>query len=42
VMPAMLRGAASIVLEILAKKRSGEPLAALSSTHGYEWVIRDR
>jgi hypothetical protein len=42
VMPAMLRGAASIVLEILAKKRSGESLAALSSTHGYEWVIRDR
>jgi hypothetical protein len=42
VLPAMLRGAASIVLEILAKKRSGESLAALSSTHGYEWVIREQ
>ncbi|MGH9785990.1 MAG: hypothetical protein ACRD88_17605, partial [Terriglobia bacterium] len=41
VMPAMLRGAASIMLEILALKRNGEPLTALSSTHGYEWVIRD-
>jgi len=41
VMPAMLRGAASIVLEILALKRKGQPLTALSSTHGYEWVIRE-
>jgi hypothetical protein len=41
VMPPMLRGAASIVLEILAGKRTGESLTALSSTHGYEWVIRD-
>jgi tubulin-tyrosine ligase family protein len=41
VMPAMLRGAASIVLEILALKRKGQPLTALSSTQGYEWVIRD-
>jgi hypothetical protein len=40
VMPAMLRGAASIVLEILALKRKGQPLTALSSTQGYEWVIR--
>jgi hypothetical protein len=40
-MPAMLRGAASIVLEILARKRQGESLTALSSTYGYEWVIRD-
>ncbi len=41
VMPAMLRGAASIMLEILALKRKGQPLTALSSTHGYELVIRD-
>jgi len=41
VMPAMLRGAAGIVLEILALKRKGQPLTALSSTQGYEWVIRD-
>jgi hypothetical protein len=41
VMPAVLRGAASIVLEILALKRKGQPLTALSSTQGYEWVIRD-
>lgn len=40
-LPTMLRGAASIVLEILALKRKGQPLTALSSTHGYEWVIRD-
>lgn len=37
----MLNGAVSIILEILALKRKGEPLTALSSTHGYEWVIRD-
>jgi hypothetical protein len=37
----MLKGAASTVLEILALKRSNRPLTALSSTHGYEWVIRD-
>jgi len=37
----MLKGAASIILEILALKRKGRPLTALSSTHGYEWVIRD-
>jgi len=41
VLPPMLRGAASIMLEILALKRKGKPLAALSSTHGYDWVIRD-
>ena len=41
VLPAMLRGATSIVLEILALKRKGQPLTALSSTHGYEWVIGD-
>jgi tubulin polyglutamylase TTLL5 len=40
-LPAVLRGAASIVLEILALKRKGQPFTALSSTHGYEWVIRD-
>ena len=40
-LPAVLRGAAGIVLEILALKRKGQPLMALSSTHGYEWVIRD-
>lgn len=37
----MLKGAASIILEILALKRKGQPLSAISSTHGYEWVIRD-
>ena len=41
VKPAVLRGAASIVLEILALKRKSQPLTALSSTQGYEWVIRD-
>jgi hypothetical protein len=40
-LPAVLRGAAGIVLEILALKRKGQPLTALSSTQGYEWVIRD-
>jgi len=39
VLPAMLQGAVSIVLEILAKKREGKPLTPLSSTHGFEWVI---
>jgi len=39
--PPMLGGAVSIVLEILALKRKGQPLTALSSTHGYEWVNRD-
>ena len=39
VLPNMLRGAASIVLEILALKRRGRPLAELSSTRGFEWVI---
>jgi hypothetical protein len=41
VLPAMLKGAAGIMLEILARKHKGQPLSALSSTHGYEWVIRD-
>jgi hypothetical protein len=40
-LPRVLQGAAGIVLEILALKRKGQPLTALSSTHGYEWVIRD-
>lgn len=40
VLPAMLKGAAKIVLEVLRKKRLGEPLTHLSSTHGYHWVIR--
>jgi hypothetical protein len=40
-MPTMLQGAASIVLEILALKRKGQPVTELSSTQGYEWVIRD-
>ena len=39
--PPVLGGAVSIVLEILALKRKGQPLTALTSTHGYEWVIRD-
>ena len=39
--PPMLGGAVSIVLEILALKRKGQPLTALSSTHGFEWVIRE-
>lgn len=41
VLPDMLRGAARIVLEVLALKRRGRPLTELSSTHGYEWVIRE-
>ena len=41
VMPAMLKGAARIVLEILSKKRKAEALTTLSSTRGYEWVIRE-
>jgi len=40
VLPAMLRSALGIVLEILALKRKGQPVTALSSTRGYEWVIR--
>lgn len=40
-LPAMLRGAVSIVLETLAKKRKGEPVTEPSDTHGFEWVIRD-
>ena len=39
VLPPMLRGAMSIVLEVLAKKRRGEPLT-VSDLHGYEWVLR--
>lgn len=42
VLPAMLRGAASIILEIMGRKRGGQPLTTLSSTHGFEWVIRDQ
>lgn len=40
-LPPMLRGAMSIVLEVLARKRRGERVTDLSSTHGYQWVIRD-
>ena len=39
VLPPMLLGAISIVLEILELKRSGRSPAELSSTCGYEWVI---
>jgi tubulin polyglutamylase TTLL1 len=39
VIPPMLRGAAAIVLEILGKKRKGEPVSTLSSTQGFQWVI---
>lgn len=42
VLPPMLRGAVSIVLEILAKKRRGEPSGELTSTYGFQWVIRER
>lgn len=41
VLPPMLRGATSIVLELMALKRQGRPLSELSSTHGFEWVIRE-
>jgi hypothetical protein len=41
VLPAMLRGAVSIVLEVLAKKRRGDRVTELSSTHGFERVNRD-
>lgn len=40
VVPPMLEGAVAIALELLARKRQGLPLAELSCTHGYEWVIR--
>lgn len=39
VLPPMLRGATSIVLELMALKRQGRPFSELSSTHGFEWVI---
>ena len=39
ILPGMLKGAVRIVLEILAKKRAGQPLLPLSSTHGFLWVI---
>lgn len=42
VLPPMLTGAASLILELLALRREGRPLDALSSTYGYEWVIRER
>lgn len=41
VLPPMLRGAMSIVLEVLARKRRGERVTALSSTCGFQWVMRD-
>jgi hypothetical protein len=41
VLPPMLRGAMSIVLEVLGRKRRGERVTDLSSTCGFQWVIRD-
>jgi hypothetical protein len=41
VVPPMLRGAIAIVLEILGRKRMGESISDLSSTEGFEWIIRE-
>ncbi len=39
VIPAMLQGAVNIVLDVLARKKSGRSMSGLAPAPGYEWVI---
>ena len=39
VIPAMLQGAVNIVLDVLARKKSGRSMIGLAPAPGYEWVI---